>query len=429
MKHHASAYLALISAASLLATGATTSAQCMQTKFMASDAHSGAEFGVSVASDGDVIAIGSHHHSPPAVYIYRDNGYGWDEDIIYTPNDGPWDSFGYSVALLGDTLFVSASKANSSRGAVYVYQFTSGAWQPTQTLTANDGQNGDHFGCSIDCQDGRIIVGANSDGGGPSAAYIFREDASGWIEEAILTPPAPPVTDKFGSIVRIDGHIAAVTAHLDDEYGSDAGAVHVFRRSGVTWTHEAKLVPADVAANDKFGTALDLAGSLIIVGSHWDDDAGNDAGSAYIYRHSVIDGWVQEQKLLPAGLQPGDEFGNAAAIRHDMALVSVGFDDFAGYQTGSIMAYRYDGGLWEEVTNLVPPDAQGGMLFGSRISLCGNEAVITAFRDPDAGALAGSAYLWRLDNYNCCPGDLDFDGDVDLSDLGILLAAFGNACM
>ena len=49
-------------------------------------------------------------------------------------------------------------------------------------------------------------------------------------------------TDDFGRFVAIDGDVAMVGAFKDDESGTDAGAVFVYRLNGDQWIEEQKLL-------------------------------------------------------------------------------------------------------------------------------------------------------------------------------------------
>jgi hypothetical protein len=78
-----------------------------------------------------------------------------------------------------------------------------------------------------------------------------------------------------------------VGAWRDGDNGTDSGSAYVFTRDAVTglWTEQEKLLPADGAANDRFGTSVSLSstGAKALVGAYGDDDNGTDSGSAYVF--------------------------------------------------------------------------------------------------------------------------------------------------
>ena len=73
--------------------------------------------------------------------------------------------------------------------------------------------------------------------------------------------------DEQGLSVEISGDVAIVGARLNDEAGVDAGAAYIYRFDGMTWSQEAKLIANDVVAGDHFGVAVDIDGDVAVVGS------------------------------------------------------------------------------------------------------------------------------------------------------------------
>ena len=83
------------------------------------DAMSNQYFGVSVALNGNQALIGAHHDlnnegGTPAAYLFTQRNLRWQQDVIYKPE--PWALngwFGWSVALLDGSAFVSAHREQS----------------------------------------------------------------------------------------------------------------------------------------------------------------------------------------------------------------------------------------------------------------------------------------------------------------------------
>ncbi len=57
-----------------------------------------------------------------------------------------------------------------------------------------------------------------------------------------------------------------------------------------------KLLPNDGDAGDNFGRSVAISGATTVVGSRYDDDNGNDSGSAYLFDTAT---GQQIAKLLP----------------------------------------------------------------------------------------------------------------------------------
>lgn len=92
------------------------------------------------------------------------------------------------------------------------------------------------------------------------------------ISETKLTASDAAASDHFGESVSINGEVVVVGAWWDDDAGSQSGSAYVFRYNGATWVEEAKLTASDGAAGDRFGHSVSISGETVVVGAYWDDD-------------------------------------------------------------------------------------------------------------------------------------------------------------
>ena len=155
-------------------------------------------------------------------------------------------------------------------------------------LTASDAASGDVFGVSVAIDGDTVVVGAyQKEGGGPGVAYVFRTSDGGatYGQVAKLTASDAAAGDRFGCFVAVDGDTVVVGAYYDDDAGTDSGSAYVFRTSngGATYGQVAKLTADDAAADDRFGVSVAIAGDTIVIGAQYDDDAGTDSGSVYVF--------------------------------------------------------------------------------------------------------------------------------------------------
>ena len=116
-----------------------------------------------------------------------------------------------------------------------------------------------------------------------------------------------------------------------------AVSVHVYRRSGTVWAHDAELLGLDTDAGDRFGTSVATNGSSIVVGSPRDGAGDSQRGSAYVFRASGPV-WNELTKLVPADNDVGDQFGISVAVS-GAVLVGVHNDDDAGNNSGSAYVF------------------------------------------------------------------------------------------
>ena len=296
-------------------------------KLVADDGAAQDAFGNSIALRGDTAVIGTTaavhgNRGQGAVYVFtRENG-EWIQEQKLTADDGKVDDkFGVSVAIDGDTIAVGAHVAN----AVYLFSRTAGSWVQTGKVVSPDGLNGS-FGLAIALEGERLVVGAfsaNDEGfSGRGAAYVFEREGGVWSEKQQLRPddaPSPPnTTFYFGHAVALQGDVAMVSARI-------GGAVYVFGRAGDgSWSQTQKLTPPDGDSTGQFGSSLAMRGNAAIVGAPYAFVAGQGswAGKAYIFERNASGLWDAEQTLVASDGGPSYQYGWMVAIDGSNALVS-----------------------------------------------------------------------------------------------------------
>ena len=142
---------------------------------------------------------------------------------------------------------------------------------------------------------------------------------------------------------------------------------------------ETKLTSSDAAADDQFGHRVGISGGTAIVGARYDDDAGEDSGSAYLF--DVTTG-NQLFKLTASDAAADDRFGQSVGISGGMAIVGAIGNDDAGSESGS--AYLFDVTTGKQLFKLTASDAAAGDQFGYSVAISGTIAVVGAFLDDDA---------------------------------------------
>ena len=371
-------------------------------KLTAHDAAKEDWFGYSVAISGDVAIVGAPWDDDAgdwsgAAYIFVRNGERWEEQAKLTVSDAAaQDGFGYSVAISGDVVIVGAPfdsrKAGYDVGSAYVFVRNGEVWEEQAKLTASDATeyDGDNFGWSVAIQGDTAIVGAimDSDAGDRAgAAYVFMRNGGIWEERAKLTASDAAEKKYFGLSVGISGDVAIVGTWLAD-------SAYIFAYNGATWEEQAKLSPSNSTQRVAFGCSVAISGDVAIVGAGGDDGAGINAGSAYIYVHNG-NTWEEKQKLIASDAAAYDEFGYSVAISGDMAIVGSVGDDDAGSNAGSAYVFMRNGDTWEEKKKLTAGDAAARDWLGSSVAISGDVAIVGAYGNDDAGSNSGSAYIYE----------------------------------
>ena len=385
-------------------------------KLTASDGAGGDHFGSSVSISGDTIIIGASDDTIGAnsfqgsAYMFERNAGGadnWGEVKHLTASDGlPEDRFGQSVSISGDTVIVGADLddvgLNLNQGSAYIFSRNAGGadqWGEVKHLIASDGAAFDFFGASVSISGETVIVGARNDNVGlnvaQGSACIFENVCNEWVELLKATASDGAANDQFGESVSISGDTAIVGASLDD---SNRGSAYIFERNqggADLWRQVTKLIASDGAANDFFGSSVNVSGDTAIVGAFGHDVGMNsDQGSAYIFSRNAggADLWGEVTKLIASDGAVNDKFGISVSISGDTTIVGA-LDDAVGMNSFQGSAYifsRNAGGadLWGEVTKLIASDGAADNRFGVSVSISGDTSIVGA-------PLINSAYIFE----------------------------------
>lgn len=332
--------------------------------------------GIRVDLHGDV-AAGTPNVDGRPVSVFRHDGTGWaGEAAIFPPADAlPNDNFGVDVAVHGDLLVIGAHAWwtwGAREGAAYVYRHQDGQWLYEARLTASDGAGGNIFGMAVETDGTRILVGAPQTqyDNRVGAAYVFRQEAGIWIQEARLTASDPRADNEFGSSVVIEGDTLAVGAQHHSEMGQAAGAAYVFRLGQSGWQQEAKLLNSDLSAGDVFGVNLALSGDWLAVAAQQQDTAVTDDGAIYLFKREAGH-WSQQARMLATDPLPVEALGGYG-VAMDGNEVAAGAQP-AG-NAGRVLVFDFRDGDLDGVPDGCETTV-GGSVTGldSRMATCRND--------------------------------------------------------
>jgi hypothetical protein len=365
------------------------------------------EFGYAVGISGTATIVGARNDDDlgtdaGAAYIFRQSGSSWfEEDKLLASDGAAGDRFGQAVALSGNVAVIGAYLDDASLtdcGSAYVFRFNGSQWNQEAKLTASDRAAADYFGWAVSIDGNVIAVGAyGEDDGGTSAGavYVFNYNGSSWVQEARLKASDADASDYFGVSVGISGTRVVVGAYLDEQAAGSAGSAYIFKDLGTTWTQEAKLLPAGLGADDRFGHAVAISnsGNVAVIGALHDDDTAIDAGAAYVFeRNNTV--WPLSAKIKASDGAAGDKFGTAVAASLDVIVVGAYWDD-AGSLTDSGAAYVFrDTGSWTQEDKVVASDPYYWEFFGNAVAVSNGKVVVGAYNDNSGGMDAGAVYVF-----------------------------------
>ena len=254
-------------------------------------------FGISVAIKGDRIVCGAFGNSDlnqsevGSAYVFRRIQGLWLQEQELTASDGAsLARFGLSVTMNDDTIVVGAdgdAELGFYSGAVYVFTFDGSSWIQQQKLHAQDAQESASFGYHVAMDGDTLVIGAPQNAVGNhtlGAAYVFTRRSQGWLQDRKLVAKDSDAFDGFGLRVAINNDTIAVGSTRDSDAVIDAGAAYVYKRNGQSgWSLDEKLFASDAAQNDSFGCAVAVSNNSVVVGAIGKSDVALNAGAAYIY--------------------------------------------------------------------------------------------------------------------------------------------------
>ena len=329
------------------------------------EASDGAEFGFSIATNDDWLAIGAPGYGSDAgrVYIFEPNVGGWSlTDTIGDAFADPGDRFGHALALNDDGLLaigVPGGDTNAEdSGHVYVFEPPDesdgfGDWSRRSTsLGSSDPRQA--VGTSVTWIDGdTLAAGAPSrelPGGLSGVVIVFSLEDEGWsttttLEASMLSSAVTGL--GFGASLAGGADRLVIGAPLA-RVGSDdaAGAVLQLPRAGGSWSTGITLTQPEPQAGAEFGQRVALGpGTTAITAplADGEESAAENEGAVFYYTAGGATGPTRI-RVTPSDIGEGSEFGSAGvAIAGDWLAVGSWADDSAGDNTGAVWVFALDG--------------------------------------------------------------------------------------
>jgi hypothetical protein len=202
--------------------------------------------------------------------VYTNTGGSWIQQAKLTAADGAANSsFGYSVAISGNTIVVGATNAyvngHTKQGEAYVFTNTTGTWTQQAKLTAPDGAASDQLGYSVAISDNTLVLGAYV-----GKAYVFTNTGGAWAQQADLSVPSPyGAYNELIAGVAVSGSTVVLGA-----VGAD-----VFTETNGVWTLQAELNPA---TSGYVRGPVAISGNTVVLGS----SMFFGLGAAYVYTNN-----------------------------------------------------------------------------------------------------------------------------------------------
>ena len=387
----------------------TTQRWVQQAYIKAANAQTDDNFGLSISISGDTLAVGAlgedsnqttitngttassdnSSDDSGAAYVYKRTGTTWaQEAYIKAANAEAWDGFGASVTVSGDTLAVGALGEDSNQ----------------TTITNGATASGDNSAS---------LTGA---------VYIYKRNGTTWAQEAYIKAANAESDDFFSEWISVAGDTLAVAAKREDSNQTTitngtaasgnnsatwAGAVYVYKRTGISWEQQAYIKAVNARAQAYFGGSVSVFGDTLAVGS-WGEfsnqttitngitASGNvtahRTGAVYVYKRTG-DAWAQEAYIKAANSEGGDDFGLKVSLYGNTLAVGAQFEDSnqttitngatassdnSFSHVGAVYVYKRTGATWAQEAYVKAANADWFDQFGSDISVSNDTMAVGA---------------------------------------------------
>jgi hypothetical protein len=321
-----------------------------QAKLAASDPTEFSQFGHSVAVSGDTVAVGARYDTgnAGAVYVFTRDGTHWTQPVKLVPADrAAAREFGCAVALDGNTLVAGApadAEAGFNAGAAYVFVRNGTGWSQQAKLLPGPLAPGDTFGFAVALSGETVAVGApyNDQGGlDAGAVQVFVRAGEAWTHQADLVAPAAGDNALLGWSVAADGDTILAGAPQDSGRGEWAGAAYLFTRASGIWSSPERLSAETPGEYEFCGYSVGLRGEYAAVGA---PNAANPPfyqnGAVHLFQRSTR-GWSWTRMVRPADNTEGDQFGYSMALSGTNLIVGAPYQDLGwGFDDGAVYAFE-----------------------------------------------------------------------------------------
>lgn len=295
-------------------------------------------------------------------------------------------------------------------------------------VKASDPGDADRFGTSVSLSANGLYLAvgapgyeaANSNSG---SVYVFTRHGTTWQQQVLLQGSAPQQGDNFGASVALSAEGDTLAVGVPGEGNPLApgaalpvgGTVHVFSRTGDSWSLQQAVSALNPDQGDRFGAQVSLSGdgnSLAVGAPNESGDArtinGPDnnalrgSGAAYVFaRAGGV--WTQQAYVKASNADAFDNFGRTlvlsangqtlavGAINESSAATGVGGDqhDNTTIGSGAVYVFSRDQDAWSQQAYLKASNTRNSAWFGGAIALSADGQVMAVGSQFENSAATG----------------------------------------
>ncbi len=270
---------------------------------------------VSLSADGNTLAIGSPANNSSGqqagvirIYEWDADSNSWGQKGLDIDGETDGGNFGWSVCISDDgNTLIGGARYNSALGwgtghaRVYRWNDNDGAWeQMGEDLDGETAGSNAGFATSINTDGNIVAVGSPYHIGiGYVKAYAWNAGTNAW--DQIGTTLSGDLNDEnYGYTVCLsdNGHILAIGSKGDCLIGQNAGHTRIYELNEVSdsWEQMGEAINGESAWDlSGFTVALNGLGTMVAVGSPFNDAAGAGSGHTRVFDwDGATSDWVQK---------------------------------------------------------------------------------------------------------------------------------------
>ncbi|MFT5733411.1 MAG: hypothetical protein ACI8WY_002090 [Planctomycetota bacterium] len=176
-----------------------------------------------------------------------------------------------------------------------------------------------------------------------------------YCSQRVAVATGQAASASFGASVALTPEFALVgDPYLDQITSPGPGLISSYTRHpiGGHLLLDAQFSSSDGMVGDRFGIDCDVDGQTMVVGADGHDQAGAEAGAAYVFER-LQGQWVETQKIVSPITAAGDGFGGTVAVEGEWMVVSA-----PGSQ--DVFVYRKVGAVWTMYQVINFPNVSAG---------------------------------------------------------------------
>ncbi|MGD8779903.1 MAG: FlgD immunoglobulin-like domain containing protein [Ignavibacteria bacterium] len=341
---------------------------------------------------------------------------------IFATTPDEYDRFGVSMASNDDLILVGASRSDeidTRAGSAYLYKYENDSLNLKIKLIPDELETNTRFGTDVDISVKYIVAGTED-----QKVFTYENiDGTNWILDEIIEEDS--YGDSFGVKVAVSDNYLAVAA----PEGTDSdprGRVYIYKRNrtNVVWDRAARILGSD--DDGQFGESISIYKDKLIIGgseeNSWDGIAsiyllyGDEVTLQFTSSHPENETRKYFGKHVAiydnfAAISSEDEIFVYQYVDDSWSLHSVLTDDriernycsmemydnyiaFSNHSERVCLLYKYSNGNWELVDEIYGPDAAGNDYFGNSLTINKNYLVVGAEKDDEFGVYSGAIYFY-----------------------------------